>query len=271
MISATARAGRLLGLLLLSLATGATMAAEAEAEAFRDCSDCPDMVPLPTGTFVMGDGRLPAAAPPVRVEISRPVAIARTETTWDQYAACVTAGACRGGQDDHGWGRGDRPVINLTFADARAYAAWLSQRTGHRYRLPGEAEWEWAARAGSATLYPWGEAMRPGRATCRGCDGGPVVEHAGTTPVASHPPNAWGLYDMNGNLWEMTADCWTPHPPADQTQAPTVTEPCRDRVMRGGAWYYVPRQSASAARQRNPAAVWSYVVGFRVVRDMQGD
>lgn len=256
--------------LLAALAAAGARAAEVDGppgDPFRDCAVCPEMIPLPTGAFAMGSDVLRAAGPPRPVRITDAFAIARTETTWDQYQACVEAGACRGGQDDHGWGRGDRPVINLTIADARAYAAWLSAVTGRSYRLPSEAEWEWAARAGTTTPYPWGDAMEEGRASCRGCDG-PVVEHAGTTPVGAWPANAWGLHDMNGNLWEMTADCWTPRHPPDASQAPTVTEPCADHVMRGGAWYYVPAQSSSAARQRNPDAVWSYVVGFRVVRDM---
>lgn len=255
--------------IVAALAVTALAVAPVRAEAgatFRDCPVCPEMVAVPVGAFTMGDARVPDAAPRP-AEVRRPFAIGRTEVTWRQWNACVAEGACRGGQDDHGWGRGDRPVINITAADAEAYVAWLSARTGHVYRLPGEVEWEWAARAGTATLYPWGDAMQPGRAECRGCNGA-VVEHGGTVPAGSYPANAWGLVDTAGNVWELTADCWTPGGAPSGGQIPWRPEAeCRDRVMRGGAWYYVPRLSASAARARNAADVWSYVVGFRVVRD----
>lgn len=245
----------------------ASDAAPAPQPLMQDCAVCPVMVAVPAGRFTLGDARVPDAAPR-GAEITRPFAIARGEITWRQWEACVAEGGCRGGQRDHGWGRGDRPVINVTLADAEAYAVWLSRRTGHRYRLPSEVEWEWAARAGSTSLYPWGEAMRPGLANCRGCDG-PVVEHGGTVPTGAYPANAWGLTEMNGNLWEMTADCWTPGGAPAGRQQPWQPDPgCRDRVMRGGAWYYVPLLAASAARARNAADVWSYVVGFRVAREL---
>ncbi|SOE00464.1 formylglycine-generating enzyme family protein [Caenispirillum bisanense] len=240
----------------------------AAGEPFRDCPACPEMVAVPPGTFTLGDARVPDAAPR-EATVVRPFAIGRTEVTWRQWGACVAEGACRGGQDDHGWGRGDRPVINVSLADAEAYVAWLSARTGHTYRLPSEVEWEWAARAGTTTLYPWGEAMTEGRANCRGCDG-PIVEHGGSFAVGNYPANAWGLLDTAGNLWELTADCWTADGAPSGAQEPWQPDPaCRDRVMRGGAWYYVPLLSASASRARNAADVWSYVVGFRVVRELE--
>ena len=201
-------------------------------EAFRDCPRCPEMVALPP------DGT------------GASWAIGRSEITFDDWAACVEAGACRGGQDDHGWGRGSRPVINVTWADANAYADWLSRLTGARYRLPSEAEWEYAARAGTSTAYWWGDKIGRGHANCRECDrrwGG-----RSTAPVASFPPNPFGLYDMNGNVWEWTGQCWS--------------EPCRERVIRGGSWYYYPEMSRADARAKLDAAQWSYNVGFRLVR-----
>ena len=203
------------------------------AEAVRDCPQCPRMVVLPAGA-------------------AGTFAIARTETTFDDWQACVEAGACRGGQDDHGWGRGRRPVINVTWADATAYARWLSDLTGAAYALPSEAEWDYAARAGTGTAYWWGDAVGRGHANCRECDtrwGG-----RSTAPVASFPPNPFGLYDMNGNVWEWTEACWSAAPP------------CRERVIRGGSWYYFPEMSRADSRAKLDAAQWSYNVGFRVVR-----
>jgi len=206
------------------------------AEAFRDCPRCPEMVALPNG---------PAG----------PFAIGRFEVTFDDWKACVEAKACRGGQDDHGWGRGRRPVINITWADAVAYARWLSRLTGFVYALPTEAEWEYAARAGSETAFWWGDAAGRGHANCRECDdrwGG-----RSTAPVGSFPPNPFGLYDMNGNVWEWSADCWG---------APSAGESCRERVIKGGSWYYFAPMAAASARSKLDAAQWSYNVGFRLVR-----
>lgn len=257
--------------LALAIITGIWAAVSTESNAradsiatFRDCPVCPEMVALPGGSFSAGDPRVRNAAPPPETPcgMSPPSPSRAPKPPSDNGKPAWPRGACRGGQDDHGWGRGDRPVINVSAADAQDYVAWLSRRTGHVYRLPTEAEWEYAARAGTTTLYPWGETMQKGRANCRGCDG-PVVEHAGTTPVASYPPNPFGLFDMHGNLWELTADCWFPdHMP----QEPMQRDSCEAHVMRGGGWYYVPAMSASAARARNAAGVWSYVVGFRVAR-----
>lgn len=247
------------------LAFGAVVPMAHAADSFRDCPVCPEMVALPGGSFSAGDPRVRDGGPPpgkVRRSVG-PFAIATTEVTFRQWGYCVGEGMCRGGQDDHGWGRGDRPVINVTAADAQDYVDWLSGRTGAVYRLPTEAEWEYAARAGTTTLYPWGDVMEEGRANCRGCDG-PVVEHAGTTPVGAYPANGFGLHDMNGNLWELTSDCWSPGHMPDM---PVSSEECGAHTMRGGAWYYIPELASSAARARNAADVWSYVVGFRVVRE----
>ncbi|MFA7430699.1 MAG: SUMF1/EgtB/PvdO family nonheme iron enzyme [Rhodospirillaceae bacterium] len=219
--------------------------------AAADCPDCPELVAIPGGTLVR-DG-----APPVEVA---PLFMARTEITFDQLAVCVRAGACRGGQSDHGWGRGSRPVINVTHGDAEAYAAWLSGLTGKRYRLPTEDEWEWAARGGTSTTWWWGDTVGEGHANCRNCG----TEWSGkmSAPVASLPPNPYGLHDMAGNVWEWVADCWHP----DRAAAPHARD-CSQRITKGGAWYYIPSQSQPTTRARNAAGLWSYTVGFRVVRE----
>ena len=136
----------------------------------RDCEVCPELVVVPAGTFRMGDlsGGGDVDEGPVRtVSIPRPFAVARYETTFAQWDACAAAGACRSGVDDIGFGRGDRPAMLVTWEDAQAYAGWLSEQTGKRFRLPSEAEWEYAARAGSETRFPWGDDARPGQRELR--------------------------------------------------------------------------------------------------------
>lgn len=194
------------------------------AESLRDCADCPELVRTPD------------------------LLVGRTEVTRGQWLACVRAGACK--DRVVRWTQADMPMTDVSARDAETYVAWLSRISGKRYRLPTEGEWERAARAGTMTEYPWGDAMEPGRAVCRGCD--PRYAH-GPAPVASMASNPWGLYDMNGNVWEWTSDCWALG--------------CQHRVVRGGSWYFVPAQSRSAARAPQDSASGGYDIGFRVVRD----
>ncbi len=175
--------------------------------------------------------------------------MSRSEITFDQWQGCVAAGRCQG-KDDHGWGRGGRPVINVSWNEARAYADWLSGRSGLSCRLPTEAEWERAAAARTATAYWWGDAPGVGNANCRDCNDKSIY---GSTPAGSFPPNPWGLVDMNGNVWEWTADCW-------QGEGS-----CAQRVIKGGSWYYYSRNATVAARARNEAGQGSYNIGIRVV------
>lgn len=227
---------------VLALGLGLAVPGAAAAAVFRDCPHCPEMVELPLG-------RLPDGT-----ELTRPLAVSRTEVTFAEWDACVAAGACRKGRDDHHWGRGRRPVINVSWDDAVAYAGWLSAVTGKHYRLPSGAEWEYAARGGTATAYWWGDAIGSGHANCRGC--GSRWGGVSTAPVASFPPNPFGLYDMNGNVWEWTSDCW---------QAPQ-SDSCPERTIRGGSWYYFAPMSTVTARARFSAEEWSYNIGIRVVR-----
>lgn len=233
--------GLALGLVALALPAAA-------AEPVRDCADCPLLMPIPGGVL------RPEGAPPVRVE---PFLMARTEVTFDQWDACVADGGCAGQKDDHGWGRGDRPVINVTFHDARDYVRWLARRTGRAYRLPTEDEWEWAARGGTATAYWWGDDVGQGHANCRKCGsdwGGRM-----SAPVASFPANPYGLHDTAGNLWEWTTTCW-----AEDRAAPPEERDCAYRAAKGGAWYYIPSQARPANRARHAETLRSYTVGFRV-------
>ena len=142
---------------------------------FRDCASCPEMVVVPAGGFMMGspaseEGRDDDEGPQRRVEIARPFAVGVREVTFDEWEACADDGGCgRRRRDDRGWGRGTRPVINVSWEDAQGHVAWLSRETGEEYRLPSEAEWEYAARAGTETRYSWGDGIGSNRANCRGC------------------------------------------------------------------------------------------------------
>jgi len=176
--------------------------------------------------------------------------MSRSEITFDQWQACAAEGRCAGGKDDHGWGRGARPVINVTWGEARVYAGWLAAKSGRACRLPTEAEWEGAAAAGTSTAYWWGDGRGAGMANCRDCNAESIY---GTTPAATFPPNPWGLVDMNGNVWEWTEDCW-------QGEGA-----CAARVIKGGSWYYYATNATVKARARNEAAQGSYNIGIRVV------
>lgn len=247
---------RLLSPLFLLLAASPATAGE-----WRPCPDCPPMVTIPAGQGTMGDdGATFANEKPARaVTFSRPFALSATEITFDEWNACVAAKACRGGQDDHGWGRGERPMINVTWQDARTYTAWIGRKSGLACRLPSEAEWEYAARAGTSTGFWWGEAKGTGHANCRDCaEGEPPY---GTVPVRSFAPNPWGLYEMNGNVWEWTEDCWAP----DHTKPARKDASCHDKVIKGGSWYYFSTMSRAPARARNETKGWSYNIGIRLL------
>ncbi len=240
----------------------------AERQTFRDCALCPEMTMVPAGTFVMGaDDRSAAERPAHRVTIPAPFAIGRYEVTFDEFDACVAAGACPAAPYDHGWGRERRPAINVAFADVLAYLEWLSGITGQTYRLPSEAEWEYANRAGTTTRYWWGDAAAAGRANCRGC--GSAWDGRQTAPVGSFPPNPFGLYDTTGNVLEWVADCWSAdHAGAAGDARPRQDSDCRRRVIRGGNWYYLAGIARTTWRGGNDVRANTYGIGFRVARDL---
>ncbi len=237
-------------------------------DVFRDCPECPEMVVIGAGSFVMGsDGRHRHERPAHPAAIVNPFAMGRYEVTFDEWAACHEAGGCARMPDDHKWGRGRRPVINLTWPEMQTYVRWLSERTGAVYRLPSETEWEYAARAGSDTAFWWGDEVGDNRANCRDC--GSEWSKKGSAPVGSFEPNPFGLHDMHGNVWEWTEDCWNPtHHGAPADGSPRLNGDCNKRVMRSGSWYYFSKNSRSAWRFYNDVRVKSYNIGFRVVRDL---
>ena len=251
---------------------GGSEASHAPGTIIRDCDECPELVVVPAGMFRMGDltGGGDVDEAPVRtVTIPRPFAMARHETTFAQWDACVAAGACRQGVGDIGFGRGRRPAMLVSFEDAEDYAGWLSQRMGKAYRLPSESEWEYVARAGSTTRYPWGDDIGRGNANCDEC--GSRWDDERTAPVGSFPANAFGVHDMVGNLYEWVADCGGESyagAPADGSAAGPDHDGCKWRMMRGGSWLSLPRASRPANRVRVPVVFHDINTGFRVARDL---
>jgi formylglycine-generating enzyme required for sulfatase activity len=282
---------RLILILSLSLLCLQTWPAQA-GEVIRDCPECPDMVVIPAGRFLMGSqadevGRFANEGPQHDVHVPG-FALAKTEVTRAQFAAFVAATGYQAGSScflfengrfkeyqgktwrDPGFAQTDNdPVACVDWDDAQAYVAWLSRRTGQRYRLPSEAEWEYAARAGSATARPWGDSAdqacthanvmdATGKRQIPGvnweahpCSDG----YAWTAPVASYQANAFGLYDMIGNLWEWTQDCWNDsyrNAPVDGSA--WMSGDCGKHVLRGSSWLYSPTYARSAYRDALIAA-----------------
>ncbi len=239
-------------------------------ETFQDCASCPEMVVIPPGSFQMGspsgeEGRWDDEGPQHRVTIDQPFAVGRYEVTFAEWDACVSAGNCAHRPEDEGWGRGDRPVVNVSWPDAQEYVAWLSRETGPRYRLLTEAEWEYAARAGTRSRYWWGDQIGRDNANCDGCDSRWEAEQ--TAPVGSFAPNRFGLYDMLGNVWEWTADCWHGSYFDAPSQAVAWEGPdgC-SRVLRGGSWADNPTVVRAAVRNEEGVGLRNGAVGFRVAR-----
>ncbi|MBI2132455.1 MAG: formylglycine-generating enzyme family protein [Candidatus Tectomicrobia bacterium] len=225
------------------------------------------MVVVPAGSFLMGSppserGHRPEEGPLQRVTVAKAFAMGRYEVTFAQWDACVAEGGCAHAPQDRGWGRGNMPVIYVTWRDARDYAKWLGQLTGHPYRLPSEAEWEYAARAGSAAPYWWGGEVGVDRANCDRCGRSSSRQ---PTPVGSFTANPFGLFDVHGNVWEWAADCWNGSlagAPADGSA--WTTGQCELRVLRGGAWGLEPANTRSARRFAGKADARSGKQGFRV-------
>ncbi len=242
--------------------------AQVPGTTFRDCKECPEMVVLPAGSFVMGSpasetGRDDNEGPQHRVTIGSLLAVGKYEVTFAEWDACARAGGCaRYKPSDRGWGRGRRPVINVSWEDARSYVLWLFRMTGKRYRLLSEAEWEYAARAGTATPYHFGERISPDDANYGKLNGG-------TVPVGSYSASRFGLHDMHGNVWEWVEDCWNKYyrgAPSDGR--PWQSGYCFNRILRGGSWKSAPRGVRSANRLRGQPGGREIYDGFRVARTL---
>lgn len=280
---------------------------------FRECAPmrqnqdyCPDMVVVPAGTFEMGTpvadmqhsvkGEVISSAfdepamridknayinelPQHQVTIAKPFAVSKFELTFAEWDVCAASGGCNSYRpSDAQWGRGERPVIYVSWDDAQQYVTWLSKVTGKTYRLLTEAEYEYAARAGTTTEYPWGNDIGTNNANCLGC-GSPWDNRQQTAPVGSFtangfvgsfPPNKFGLYDMVGNVWEWVEDCYHPNYQGAPTDGSAWIDSgtCSNRVVRGGSWNNSPIYLRSADRDRTPPVNQSYHLGFRVARTL---
>ncbi len=242
-------------------------------DTFQECAKCPVMMVVPAGTFTMG---APATdprsndneGPQHQVRIASQFAVGLFALTFAEWDACVADGGCHGHRPaDQGFGRALRPVINVSWIDAKAYVAWLSRKTGKAYRLLSEAEYEYSARAGSTTAYPWGDDIGMYNANCNGC--GSRWDNEQTAPVGMSAPNQFGLYDMVGNVWEWTEDCWhDSYNGAPANDSAWTSGPCSRRVERGGSWNSTSRDLRSASRHGDAADVRSRSIGFRVGRTL---
>ncbi len=304
--------------LLAALALGGCMSGKAPApgSSLRDCADCPELVVIPRGFFTMGSAasermrgnEMRPLGPVHKVDIGKPFAAGKFEVTNKEFAAFVkatghtTPDACqmlgvetvRGKTwRDPGYGRppaADEPVVCVTWLDTKAYAAWLSRTTGKAYRLLTEAEWEYAAKAGAATPWPWGEdaqeicqyanvydkAARADPAQPSEAAGSNVEQaecsdgYAMVAPVGKFKANAFGLYDMIGNVWEWTEDCSLnlyPAAPADGS-AVQVSGACEKRAVRSAGWRTRLSRQLPVFRGRDPESTASSIFGFRIARDL---
>jgi formylglycine-generating enzyme required for sulfatase activity len=258
----------------------AAIEASAAAHAFQDSAQAPMMIAVPAGAFMMGSpaseaGRTPYEDVQHRVVIARAFALGRSDVTFDQWDACVSGGGCNAYRPgDEGWGRGSQPVVNVSWDDARAYVTWLTATTGKPYRLPTEAEWEYAARGGTTTVYWWGNSASHdyanyGADTC--CSGLAQGQDrwVNASPVNSFAANPFGLFDMNGEVMQLVADCWhESYTGAPADGAAWDKENCAMRTARGGAWNSPPAFIRSAARIWIPGTARTKFIGFRVARDM---
>ncbi len=265
------------GLLALAALAAVVAAAGAPraraADTFRDCAHCPAMVVVPAGRFTMGatkatdDEAKRYEGPTHTVTLPR-FAIGQYEVTFAEYDDCVAANGCAHRPNDRGWGRSRRPAINVSWDDAMQYVRWLAKTTGKAYRLPSEAEWEYAARAGTKTPYWWGKDVGGDRANCLVCGG----EWGGTAtaPVGSFKPNAFGLFDVHGNAQEWVADCWHDGyagAPADG-RAWVKDGNCKLRILRGGSWLSLARSLRVSHREGYDPTFRYASNGFRVARDL---
>lgn len=285
-------------------------AGQEAGEVIQDCEACPSVIVVPAGTFLMGspeaetersgEGGAGSERPQHEVTFAAPFAVGRYEVTFAEWDACVEAGGCGGYRpSDEGWGRGRRPVINVSWLDAQAYVEWLSGHTEEPYRLLSESEWEYVVRAGSETRWYWGDG--PSSDQCRHANGrdldadealppspNPYVRatecrdgYVHTAPAGTYEANGFGVYDLSGNVFEWTEDCFQRKPrelPSAQFNAydgapgdgsAWTDGLCEARIWRGGSWGSTQPNLRSAARFPAESVTRQSNAGFRVARDLR--
>ena len=227
----------------------------------------PEMVVIPAGNFRMGcvSGQecYDDEKPVHEVTIPQTFAVSKYEITFEDYGRFTDPEKV----EDEGWGRERRPIINVSWNDAKKYVAWLSSQTGQTYRLLTEAEWEYAARAGSRSQFTWGNEIGQGRANCGGCT--TQWDFVQTAPAGSFAANAFGLHEMHGNVWEWVEDCWN----GNYSGAPAngdawLSGDCSQRILRGGSYDDFPYDLRSAVRFASDAGERSSSLGLRVARTL---
>ena len=242
-----------------------------EREVFRDCdgTSCPELVMVPSGSYMMGSPsserfRSDNEDPVHRIMIERPFAVGVYEVTFDEWEACRRDEGCSHNPDDSGWGRGRRPVIDVSWNDAQAYVKWLSRETGEEYRLLSESEWEYMARAGTTGPFHFGSTVSTEQANYHGSR-----YRQQTEPVGSFPANAYGVHDVHGNIREWVADCWHESYRGAPTDGSAWTRgSCDRRVLRGGSWFDGVRRQRSAQRSTYFTEDRNNIVGFRIARTL---
>jgi formylglycine-generating enzyme required for sulfatase activity len=265
--------------------TRAAAEATGSRDVFRDCAACPEMVVVPAGEFMMGSpasekGRNPDEGPQRKVTFAQPFAAGKYEVTFAQWDACVAENGCTHKPDDQSWGRGKRPVINISWNDAQQFVGWLAKKTGKPYRLLTEAEWEYAARGSTKVMdrppaFSTGPTINPNQANYDGnfIYGGGArmgIYRQKTLDVGSFKANAFGLNDMHGNVWEWVEDCYKDTYAGAPTDGSAVkSRSCSLNILRGGAWNYYPQLLRSAYRYASAPGVRAENTGFRVARSMQ--
>jgi formylglycine-generating enzyme required for sulfatase activity len=249
-------------------------------DTFRDCETCPEMVVIPAGEFMMGS---PLGEPErdtnedqVRIAIARPFAVGRFAVTFAEWDACSADSGCNGYKpSDEGRRPGNHPVINVSWYDAKSFVAWLSRKAGKTYRLLSESEREYVARAGTTTPFWWGSSITPEQANYNGSaepykGGGSKGEYRKRTVVVnSFAPNPWGLYNVHGNVWEWTEDCWNDRNSSNPGNGkPRTLASCDEHVLRGGSLYHAPKYLRSAFRFHYSTGHRDNGFSFRVARSL---